>query len=59
MASSLEKLGKTLNNEQKNYTLNYIRERFSDKLNDKEMSEMINKGKFPYSWFDSLSKLDY
>ena len=39
--------------------MEYIKNKFSDKLNDKEMSEMINKGKFPYSWFDSLSKLDY
>jgi len=38
--------------------MNYLRERFIDKLSQKDLEEILKKGHFPYSWFDSLEKLD-
>lgn len=59
MASSLDNLGKNLSTTQKEYSMKYLQERFADKLNQEEIEAIVNKGKFPYSWFDSLKKLDY
>lgn len=57
MPSSLERLGKNLSIEQKTCTMNYLKERFGSRFCDSELSEIVNKGKFPYSLFDSLKKL--
>ena len=57
MASSLEKLAANLTSEQKVYTSTYLKERFPT-LNDKEIKSITEKGIFPYSYFDNVSKLD-
>jgi len=57
MASSLEKLAANLTPEKKVYTSTYLKERFPT-LTNKEIMSITEKGIFPYSYFDNVSKLD-
>ena len=38
--------------------MNYLRDNFGNKLNDKELINIMKKGIFPYSYFDSVEKLN-
>ena len=58
MNSSLESLVKNLPNNQKTYAMNYLRENFGDKLSEQELINIMKKGIFPYSYFDSVEKLN-
>ena len=55
MNSSLEQLAKIDN--QKTYSMKYLQESFGDKLNEQELKNIMKKGIFPYSYFDSVEKL--
>ena len=36
--------------------MNYLKERFGDKLSKKDLESIMEKEIFPYSWFDNLEK---
>jgi len=57
MNSSLEQLVKNLPDNQKTYSMKYLQESFGDKLNEQELKNIVKKGIFPYSYFDSVEKL--
>ena len=38
--------------------MKYLKERFGDKLSKKDLESIVEKGIFPYSWFDNLEKLE-
>lgn len=57
MASSLDKLTQGLTTDQKVYTMKYLKEKFP-LLSKAELESLLKKGIFPYSYFDSVEKLD-
>lgn len=39
--------------------MSYLQKKFGSVLSKEELESIINKGKFPYSWFSDISKLDH
>lgn len=57
MQASLDSLGQKLKYEEKYHTVKYVSEQYPH-LTQKEIEKIINKGIFPYSFLDDLSKLE-
>ena len=56
LSTSIETLSNNLENNKKFITNKYLHEL---NYNDNQIKLLLKKGTFPYSWFDSLDKLNY